>query len=195
MSISWINISIKKQHNTTRVITLQTRTTHALSTTTPETGGFLQKKLTATEETGADWTKNASRKGNEDSNKSIYEHVADKRTTSIYKCQEREEETGAKDGTEQGPKGASTRRTGAGPKGAETTGGHSNKSIYESADKRITSNAAQCKNYQAIKTERQSARPSFPTGEPGISSHQRRLAHRASLAVLVPDTVRVQDRS
>jgi hypothetical protein len=52
MSISWINIFIKKQHNTTRVITLQTRTTHAPSTTNPETGGFLHKKLTATEETG-----------------------------------------------------------------------------------------------------------------------------------------------
>jgi hypothetical protein len=102
MSISWINISIKKQHNTTRVITLQTRTTHALSTTTPETGGFLHKKLTATEETGADTrTKNASGKdkptgGHEDSDKTSLRgsSSSDPRTAQVTR-QSREEETGA----------------------------------------------------------------------------------------------------
>jgi hypothetical protein len=127
MSISWNNIFIKKQHNTTRVITLQTRTTHAPSTTNPETGGFLHKKLTATEETGDTRTEShtatATRfefKTNKNTQRlhsttrhSVGGSSASDQRTDTLKHQEREEETGAKDGTEQGLKGASTRRLGA----------------------------------------------------------------------------------
>ena len=173
MSISWINISIKKQHNTTRVITLQTRTTHALSTTTPETGGFLHKKLTATEETGADTrTKNASGKdtptgGHEDSNISIYEYVADKRTTSSYKFDKRTTRAGFQDGDKDHQTGARTQDD-------------TKVSTYDSGDLALL-NAAQCKKYQ-VKTERQSTRATVHktlTEEPGIPFHQRRLARRA----------------
>jgi hypothetical protein len=197
MSISWTNIFIKKQHNTTRLITLQTRTTHALSTANPETGGFLHKKLTATEETGAKPTG-----GHEDSNKSIYES-ADKRTTSC-KYQEREDKTGAKDGTEQGPKGAN-RRTGAGSKGASarrTGAGISDRPrtaalqhpgpqrrgadsvIHEAQYRKSIRNAKHLPSRKASRT----IESDHPTCGPPAT-------RRRCIDVLVLDTVRVQDRS
>jgi hypothetical protein len=49
MTIADINIFIKNQHTTTKLIILQMGTTHTLNTSSPENGGLLHKKLMTAE--------------------------------------------------------------------------------------------------------------------------------------------------
>jgi hypothetical protein len=187
MSISWTNISITKQHNNTRQITLQTRTTHASSTTNPETGGFLHKKLTATEETG-----------------DTESHTATA-TRSEFKTNTN---TQAEEALPliQGPLHSSTRKEKKQPEPRTGRSKDPTALVQEESEqpKALVKEAPESSSHQEqhfyiTRTKgRADSGPktlhSSASGEPGISFHQRRLARRpelrTSLAVLVLDTVK-----
>jgi hypothetical protein len=182
MSISWTNIFIKKQHNNTRQITLQTRTTHASSTTTPETGGFLHKKLTATEETG-----------------DTEPHTATA-TRSEFKTNTN---TQAEEALPliQGPL-PSTRKEKKQPEPRTGRSKDPTALVQEESEqpalvKEAPESASHQEHFYITRKGRADSGPktlhSSASGESGISFHQRRLARRPtskSLAVLVLDTVK-----